>query len=204
MPYPQIVDLSHDDCYNPSTKQDTLQFSVLKLSGVQGVILKATQGSSFVDPTFYERYARAITVFGVENVHAYHFLDGTPASDQMDHFLDVTKGVKFLWLDYEQNNPSQCSLDIAVLSCHLIQDSLNYWPGMYGSDKDLLGSAIDESHFVSVCPLWLASYTVNEPEHLGVCDLWQFSENLNIHGTTYDASCFLRGRDISWFGSLGS
>lgn len=87
------VDLSH---YNPEPPTATLDF----------VILKATQGTTFIDPTYAGRAAWAIDnnlVLG-----AYHFLTTTdPVTAQVDHFASVLDGVSdyptFLALDVEDD-----------------------------------------------------------------------------------------------------
>lgn len=70
----------------------------------QGVILKATQGKSFVDPVFAERIEAAVEA-GL-NVDVYHYMDrsGTP-DEQAQNFWDTIESnidnIGTVWLDFE-------------------------------------------------------------------------------------------------------
>jgi lysozyme len=80
------------------------------------VILKATQGQSYVDPTFYERVVKA-TQAGLL-IGAYHFCDGTWEAGQADHFLDIAgdiPGVR-LFLDVEDNPASAADVTVKLAS----------------------------------------------------------------------------------------
>lgn len=180
MPTPYVCDISHLDGYNAATGVDSIDFGQLRAAGVVGVVLKATQGTGFVDPTFAERVPRALGVFGAGCVGAYHFLDGSDPTTAMTFFCNTIKGLG-LWaaLDYEEHPASQCSLDQAVLSCQTLFGLTGSWSGMYGSDGDLLGAAIDAGHFGS-CWQWLARYGANPPNH--AWNLWQYSETGSLPG----------------------
>jgi lysozyme len=54
------------------------------------VILKATQGTGFVDPTFLERAAEARSASLL--VSAYHFLDASSPAQQAAHFRSRRDG----------------------------------------------------------------------------------------------------------------
>lgn len=187
-PAPMIVDLYHGD----TTPGSPVDMHALAAAGVIGAILKAGQGTN-ADPMYTDYYQRAITLWDPDCVHSYWFLDGTDANDQMTAFMNVTQGLPGRWLDYEQYSSSQCTLDNARLCCQLLNEAQGAWPGMYGSDLDLLGAAIDAGHF-GPCPIWIASYT-NRPEH--ACQLWQFAEGVEgdpvIGGKGYDLSTFPGG-----------
>ncbi len=203
MSTPYIVDLSHWDV-PPDAAQD-VDLHAMAGAGIVGVILKATQGSADVDPAFAGLLQRALEVWPANCVHAYHFLDGSDPRAQIDHFLATTPGIGFRWLDYEQNPPSQCSLEDAVKACHDLQTKQGVYPGMYGSDEDLLGAAIDAGHFAGVCPMWLAKYGDTQPGH--AWNLWQYSQYGNLpknNGGNLDLDTF--GGDgaacQAWFGGL--
>lgn len=78
---PDIIDISHH--------QAKVDFKKIKAAGVQGVWLKATDGSSMVDPTFATRKAAAKAA-GL-HVGAYHFAHPvrSSATVQAKHFLSV-------------------------------------------------------------------------------------------------------------------
>ena len=69
---------------------------------VDFVVLKATQGTGYVDPTFYNKRLN----FRNNGVlcGAYHFCDGGDVNQECDHFLSAVGemlGGEFLALDYE-------------------------------------------------------------------------------------------------------
>ena len=186
-----VVDLYHGD--------DPVDFHAIAAAGAVGVILKATQGSDGRDPAFAEYRARAITVFGAACVHSFHFLDSSDPEAQIENYLTVTQGMPGRWLDYEplkdrEGNDLTCSLDNAVTACHLLAQKQGSFPGMYGSDGDLLGRALLGGHF-TVCPLWIARYG-QQPMH--DCDLWQFqageiNPTILIGGRAFDLSTYANG-----------
>src|SRR5437879_13829039 len=75
-----VIDLYHGN-------KVSVDFSVIKSAGVAAVILKATQGTGFVDPTFAPRPAQARAAGLL--VGAYHCLDATSAIEPAAHFLSV-------------------------------------------------------------------------------------------------------------------
>ena len=175
MPACQVIDLFHED------KEP--DFGTLKSQGVQGVILKASQGATERDDAFVGWLSRAVEVFGPSMVHAYHMLTGENPAVQVTNFLEASANCPHRWLDYEGPCPS---LDIAVAACHLLAQKQGKFPGMYGSDRDQLGQALLMGHF-TVCPLWVARYGPQAPLH--GCDLWQFCEADSAHA--YDGSVYL-------------
>lgn len=190
-----VVDLSHHN--------EHVDFGSLKAAGVTGVILKATQGVNGIDPTFTDRYPRAVSVFGHDCVHVYHFLDNADAAAQMKHFEVTTPGIAFRWLDYEVNpNGPSCTLGTAIAACHMLATAQGKYPGMYGSDEAELGEALDAGHF-TVCPLWIARYRSSPaPDHK--CVLWQYDEHGVVAGMSeLDLSTYTgKGTCANWFTSL--
>ena len=72
-----VIDLSH--------WQAPVDFARAKSAGIVAVILKATQGSGWIDVAFAQRIAAA-RASGLL-VGAYHFLDDSPPELQMENFL---------------------------------------------------------------------------------------------------------------------
>lgn len=181
-----VVDIYHLD--------EPVDFHAMKDAGVVGVIIKATQGSTKIDPKFFAYHQRAISVFDAECVHCYHFLDDSDPVAQMRNFVTTTSGLGGRWLDFEPNPAgTTCTFQAAIRSCHELSGKQGHLPGMYGSDKGLLGVALDNNHFVGL-PLWLARYGT-APGH--ACDLWQFAEGKpgdpTVAGKIYDVSTFRHG-----------
>src|SRR5712672_912924 len=88
-----VIDLSH--------WQAPVDFARAKSAGIAAVILKATQGSDWIDVAFAQRSAAA-AASGLL-VGAYHFLDNSPPELQVENFLSVAEGRSVLALDAEWN-----------------------------------------------------------------------------------------------------
>jgi lysozyme len=74
-----VVDLSHHN--------SEVDLGQAKAGGIVGVILKATQGTGFVDPMYQENRAKAQPVGLL--CGAYHYAVGADGVEQADHFLSV-------------------------------------------------------------------------------------------------------------------
>lgn len=169
---PSIIDISH---YNGSG----LDFGAAKMSGVLGVISKATQGTSVVDPMWAmnrEKVLDAGLLFG-----SYHFADGSDGSAQAEWFLKTVgpKPGELLCLDFEQNTAgSTMSVEEAQAFVTTIFDNIGKWPVLYGGQylKQTVGRTPDP--VLSKCPLWLAQYgpTAVLPAGWASWTLWQFTD----------------------------
>ena len=98
---PYIPPISSDVVIDLSHWQASVDFARAKSAGIAAVILKATQGSDWIDVAFAQRFAAA-TASGLL-VGAYHFLDDSPPELQVVHFLSVAEGCSVLALDAERN-----------------------------------------------------------------------------------------------------
>lgn len=201
MTNPVVVDLSH---WQP----DPIDWDVLKACGTVGVILKATQGTTYVDPTWIER-AQAAIAAGLK-VATYHFLVPGGITDQMAFYIAEQDKVmppgSRVCLDHEDPDVSlddledavywlvtnRPDLQITVYSGHVIKDQL------IDCDADFLGEYTS---------LWIAHYasTPTWPEHVwSDWSLWQFSDQVIVDGVTVlvDGNKFNGAEDtlIEWFG----
>lgn len=172
-----VVDLSH---WNP-----TPDWRALKAGGIVGVILKATEGQTYVDKTFHGR-SRAARDAGLA-VSSYHFLHKGSIEAQMAHYLAAVqpRPGERLCIDHEKD-ASLAELERAVqflrdrapdcqltiYSGHLIKEQL-------GSKK----SAI----LAENTSLWIAHYTTASAptwpkETWPAWSLWQFTDKANVAG----------------------
>jgi lysozyme len=163
-----VIDLSHYD----NVSQD---FVATAKAGIVAVILKATQGTGFVDPTFLPRVAEARAA-GLE-VGAYHFLDGSNPAAQAAHFLTVAKsegGVSWLALDWEPYPSSQASVMQAATAAVGIEAATGRWPVLY-TIRSMLSAP---NQTLSKCALWLAEYGTRPICPLGFAawQLWQHTD----------------------------
>lgn len=171
-PINAVVDLSH---HNGSV--DLIQ--ARRAGGILGIIQKATQGATFVDPTFHMNYEKAIN--GSLLLGAYHFGVSGDGALQAEHFLNTAQPTSrdLLVLDFE-NNPTgpSMSLDEARAFVSRIHQATGRWPGLYSGHyiKDLLGSTLDP--ILGNCWLWLAQYgpTPEIPANWKAWKMWQYTD----------------------------
>lgn len=76
------------------------------------VIIKATQGKTFVNPEFTKQIKQALALN--KYVGVYHYANGVGVDIEVDHFLDVVKpylGKVILAIDWENNKDKQGNND---------------------------------------------------------------------------------------------
>jgi lysozyme len=175
-----VLDISH---WQPEP-----DFAKLKANGTIGIIMKATEGTGYVDPTFYSRRTKAQKA-GLA-VSSYHFFKKGSVQAQMDHYLktvepgpnerlcidheekaslaELEQAVNYLWSKGVRN--------ITIYSGHLIKEQLGTSVNATLRDKTSLWIA----HYTSAAkPTW--------PEKTwGVWSLWQYSDKGRAIGISGD------------------
>lgn len=178
MPGPDVVDLSH---HNPDP-----DWGKMLDAGVVGVILKATESTTYKDPTLYKRGSEARKA-GLK-VATYHFLRPQPIKDQINHYLNVVNPVEGerMVLDHEDAGVSlekliDCfeylqdrrpDVQLTLYSGHLIKEQLNGSRNVYLSEN---------------VSLWIAHYTTAKApkwpkETWPAWSLWQYTDSAKVDG----------------------
>ena len=166
-----VIDISHHN-----GKPDLAK---ARADGIVGVIQKATQGQSFVDPTFIRNRKAALDnglLFG-----AYHFGDGSDGVTQAELFLATARpdAATVVVLDFEGNSagPSMTLEEARAFVTH-VQEELGRFPLLYSGHtiKEALGHRIDP--VLKNCALWLAQYgpTPVVPTCWDKWTLWQYTD----------------------------
>jgi lysozyme len=166
-----VVDLSHHN--------GAVHLGQAQKAGIVGVIQKATQGQTGIDPTYEtnrSKAAQANLLWG-----AYHFGTGSDGVAQAAHFLDVVghPARTLLVLDLEANltGPSM-TLEEARAFVTYVKDATGRFPGLYSGHyiKDLLGTTKDP--ILGQCWFWLAQYgpTAVVPPNWTTWTLWQYTD----------------------------
>ena len=163
-----VVDISHYEMVSQN-------FAETAAAGIAAVILKATQGTGFVDPTFLARAAEAKAAGLL--VGAFHFLDSSSPAAQVAHFLTVAvseAAVNWLALDWEAYPSSQATVLQAATAAASVQAATGVWPVIYMGRYML--SAPNAT--LSKCPLWLPEYGSNPicPPGFSQWTLWQHTD----------------------------
>jgi lysozyme len=167
-----VVDLSHHN--------GAVDLQKAKAAGIAGVIHKATQGLTYVDPMFAanrQKASDAGLLFG-----AYHFGTGDDGGAQADFFLQTVQPAAgdLLVLDFEENLPHgpTMTLDQARDFVARVQAVTGRWPGLYGGHylKESLGAQDDP--VLSSCWLWLSQYGPYAviPSAWDSWTMWQYTD----------------------------
>lgn len=141
------VDISH--------YQGDVDFSAIKSSGNEFVIMKATEGTSYVDP-YVGAYYAAARAAGL-GYGTYHFADGGDPIAEANHFISVVSPLdenQVLVLDWEVNVADPVGWCWAfVQQVHTV---LGVWPLVYMSGSRV--PAFYGSNVLRNCGLWVAWY----------------------------------------------
>lgn len=173
-PLNAVVDLSHHN--------GNVDLQAAKGGGIIGVIHKATQGLTGVDPMYQTNRSKAAAAGLLWG--AYHFGTGGNGAGQAQHFLDVvgTFDNTLLVLDFEQNpGGSSMSLDDARAFVTQVNQTANRFPGFYSGSyiKQLLGNNKDP--VLAQCWLWLPQYgpTPVVPANWPTWTMWQYTDGVS-------------------------
>ncbi|MBY6757026.1 peptidoglycan-binding protein [Clostridium botulinum] len=181
-----------------SMHNGTVNFSAVKSSGCNIVIIKATEGVDYVDPCLNQHYNGA-KAQGL-NIGFYHFMsEKTSPTQQAVDFWNAIKGKQFNiipTLDIETNNMGRSSKAISDRCIEFLEkfkslsgyNCLIYTGGYFGRDN--LDSRAKKY------PGWIAHYGVNSPMTTGFTVVGhQYTEDGRINGvnTRVDLNNFENG-----------
>lgn len=155
------LDLSH---WNADEKID---FPTLKANGIDFVILKATEHTSFVDSTFQYKSVEALAAGII--VMPYHFFRGNYSGTaqarhcvdtlQATGFLDAIEYVPIIWADVETTDGVSQSTRRNRLQIFLQEvETLGFQGGVYSSPS-LWNSLIGSVSWVANYWQWVAHWT---------------------------------------------
>jgi lysozyme len=170
-PFNAVIDVSHHN--------GTVNFAQAQKSGIVGVIQKATQGLTDVDPTYASNRTKARAADLLWG--AYHFGTGSDGVQQAVSFLEVVGDdpEALLVLDFEPDltGPSMNLEEARAFVTH-VQQATGRYPGLYSGHyiKDLLGTKTDP--VLANCWFWLAQYgpTAVVPPNWSGWTLWQYTD----------------------------
>jgi lysozyme len=166
-----VIDISHHN--------NDVDLKKSKGDGIVGVIQKATQGQTSVDPTFSVNKQKATDAGLLWG--AYHFGTGSDGVAQAEHFLEITgtdAGILRV-LDFESNptGPSMNLEEARAFVTH-VNAVTGKFPGLYSGHyiKELLG--VNKDPVLANCWLWLAQYgpTPVVPPNWDYWTLWQYTD----------------------------
>lgn len=175
---PICIDISH---HNPEPEWD-----VIKAAGVVGVIFKATEGSSYQDPTLFPRSGAAKRA-GLLTA-TYHFMRPGSMADQMDWYIntiDPVQGERVI-LDHEDAGVSLIDLATAVEYLLSVRPDLQVTIYSGHLIKEQLGDGYNEILGENTS-LWIAQYTSQAaptwPQGTWPAwSLWQYTDSAVVDG----------------------
>lgn len=145
----KLVDLSSN---NPNWQS--------QIKGTDGAIIKATQGTGYVNPLCNAQFTGVNKAGGVLGL--YHYAGGGDPKKEAQYFISNIKnyvGEATLWLDWEQNqNSAWGNKNWGQSFATEVHRLTGVWPGVY-----VQASAIAQvASMASSSALWLAGYPTEE------------------------------------------
>lgn len=173
-------------CLDISHWQTEPDYSVLTKAGILGVILKATEGTSYVDKTFANRFSRGLNA-GMA-MATYHFLRHGSIVNQMNLYLNtvVPRDGERMVLDWE--DPAVTADEVRQAVAYLQSDTRNIQISVYGSSSFVRERVTSPQDPIAAdTSLWVASYTsASQPSAWGTgwpdWSLWQWTDDCYTAG----------------------
>jgi GH25 family lysozyme M1 (1,4-beta-N-acetylmuramidase) len=193
--YPKIIDVSSNN--HPATKPIT--WRAVKAAGIAGVIIKASQGTTYANPWFARDLAGA-TNAGLP-VLAYHFAAwGQPAAEAA-YFEGVAgKGVAAV-LDIETStNVDWANAFLSVLNRgftkQMVYGSASSLSGIYGNLHGTIWVAAYQSDQPKFGTLWQYTSTATVPGVPNECDVSYWVGSLSGFNTMFQITTYTKGREM--------
>lgn len=167
-----------------SNHQGPVDWSIVLASGAAGGICKATEGMTYLDPTFAKNWAALGALGAIRG--AYHFARPTAGSGeaQADRFLAVVgswRATDLLVLDLEVGDGDLSSFALTFLDRIRARTGLTPWFYSYGPFIRAHAGARRLAEY----PLWLAAYSSRPPTAPPPWtnwQLWQRTDKATIPG----------------------
>lgn len=177
-----VIDVSHwqGDWPGPDTP-----FEAMNNNGIVGVVLKATEGVAYVDPTYRERYDACYD--NSVAVSSYHFLRHGSIDSQMQLFLDTVDPVQGERMVLDWEDPGVTLDELKQAAEYLLNDNRNLQVTVYASSSFLTENVPDEPDEVLIqTSLWVARYSDQEPywptQVWPTWSLWQCTDKFTLEG----------------------
>ncbi len=176
------IDISH---YQGEIDWDRLQNAMIEKSPVRFIVMKATEGSSKVDPSFNQNFSQAREYGYIRG--AYHFWSNKSSARSQAYFflknVPLEEGDLPPVLDVE-HKPKDKSVDEfqrdVLTWLHIVEDKYHVKPIIYTYYKfkmNYLSSPVFDDY-----PYWIAHYYVDKIEYKGEWKFWQHTDAGRLPG----------------------
>lgn len=201
------IDISH---YQGKIDWDQLENAMIKKSPIRFIVMKATEGSTRVDPSFNENFNQAREYGYIRG--AYHFWSNKSSARSQAYFflknVPLEDGDLPPVLDVEHKPADKSVEDFQrdILTwLHIVEDRYHVKPIIYTYYKfrmNYLSSPVFDDY-----PYWIAHYYVDKIEYKGEWKFWQHTDagklpgikgyvDFNIYnGSFYDLKKLTIGND---------
>ena len=195
------------DIYN-RTRVSGLDLARVKAAGYGYVIVKATEGVQYTDPSFAANVtaARAAGLL----VGAYHLMRATPVKQQAHDFLAAISGrgpYCCLAIDVEDvGGPELSSLGKTAITDRILTIYRAVRAAGYACPVYVYASAAWLRSLIDVAAcrkigllIWMAAYSDDTPDSTdrsADCDMWQWCSDGKVPGVTGDTDCDVCYRGI--------
>lgn len=176
------IDISH---YQRDINWNKLQFARIDNCPLRFILIKATEGSTRLDPKFNNNFYNA-KEYGFKR-GAYHFWSNrSSAKSQAQFFLDKVKletGDLPPVLDVEKKPDNKTLEDFQrdlLTWLHAVEDTYHCKPIIYtyhNFKKNYLNTPVFDQY-----PLWIAHYYTEEMEYDGDWKFWQHTDTGRLPG----------------------
>lgn len=177
------IDVSH---YQGRIDWDVLRHADLNGEPVRFVIMKATEGTDFLDEFYNENMPKAKKAGFI--CGAYHFfLPSESPSQQAQYFINNVKLANgdfppVLDIEHTGNLTKQQIRDAALEWLTLVEKEYDVKPIIYTNYKFKM-TYLNEPVF-NQYPYWIAHYYVDSLQYKGPWRLWQYTDNGTLDGIT--------------------
>lgn len=176
------IDISH---YQGKIDWDKLENAMIERSPIRFIVMKATEGSSRIDPSFKENFDQAREYGYIRG--AYHFWSNKSSARSQAYFflnnVPLESGDLPPVLDIEHKpankNLEEFQRDILTW-LHIVEDRYHVKPIIYTYYKfkmNYLSSAVFDDY-----PYWIAHYYVDKIEYKGEWKFWQHTDAGKLPG----------------------
>lgn len=176
------IDISH---YQGEIDWDRLQNAMIEKSPVRFIVMKATEGSSKVDPSFNQNFSLAREYGYIRG--AYHFWSNKSSARSQAYFflknVPLEEGDLPPVLDVEHKPKDKTIEEFQrdVLTwLHIVEDKYHVKPIIYTYNKfkmNYLSSPVFDDY-----PYWIAHYYVDKIEYKGEWKFWQHTDAGRLPG----------------------
>ena len=163
-----------------SSVQSNIDFNKVKVSGIEIVYIKSTEGLTYDNPSMRSQYNNAKCA-GLK-VGFYHYLRANDAVQEAEHMLRATQNLqvdcKYI-IDVEEvlgQTNAQINSNVRRFADYLISKGLEV--GIYTGDC-FYATVLDCT--VKNIPLWVAHYGVNKPDATNYVG-FQFTDSGRVDG----------------------